>query len=84
MTQTPIYTIGYGHLTIDEFITRLQEREIAYLIDVRSQPYSRYKPDFAKEALAAQLDCSMVKEKGKHTIIEKPITTSAAEAAPTR
>lgn len=58
MPQPPIYTIGYGRLAIDEFIARLQEREIAYLIDVRSQPYSRYKPEFAKDALAAHLKAS--------------------------
>ncbi len=51
----PIYTIGYGSRSIDQFIEVLQEYNIAYLIDVRSTPYSRYKPDFSKEALAAEL-----------------------------
>lgn len=52
----PIYTIGYGSRSIEEFIETLQQHEIAYLIDVRSAPYSRYKPEFSKEALAAELD----------------------------
>ncbi len=51
----PIYTIGYGSRTIEQFIEVLQQHEIAYLIDVRSAPYSRYKPEFSKEALEVKL-----------------------------
>ena len=51
----PIYTIGYGSRSIEQFIEVLQQHEIAYLIDVRSTPYSRYKPEFSKETLAAEL-----------------------------
>ncbi len=51
----PIYTIGYGSRPIEVFIEVLRRHEIAYLIDVRSAPYSRYKPAFAKAALAAEL-----------------------------
>ena len=51
----PIYTIGYGSRSIEQFIETLRQHEIAYLIDVRSVPYSRYKPEFSKEALAAEL-----------------------------
>lgn len=50
-----IYTIGYGSRSIDEFIEALQEHAIAYLIDVRSAPYSRYKPEFSREPLEAEL-----------------------------
>jgi uncharacterized protein (DUF488 family) len=56
MPDTPIYTIGYGARDIDAFIATLQANAIQYLIDVRSRPYSRYKPDFSKEALAAHLE----------------------------
>ncbi len=51
----PIYTIGYGSRSIEQFIEVLQQHEIAYLIDVRSAPYSRYKPEFSKEALEVKL-----------------------------
>ena len=51
----PIYTIGYGSRSIEEFVEVLQRYEIAYLVDVRSAPYSRYKPDFSKAELAAEL-----------------------------
>ena len=52
----PIYTIGYGSRSVDEFIQVLQEHDIAYLIDVRSAPYSRYKPEFSREPLDAKLE----------------------------
>jgi uncharacterized protein (DUF488 family) len=55
MSQIPIYTIGYGSREMAEFIATLQQFEIAYLIDVRSKPYSRYKPDFSKQALEEHL-----------------------------
>ena len=51
----PIYTIGYGSRSIEQLVEVLQKYEIAYLIDVRSAPHSRYKPDFSKEALANEL-----------------------------
>ena len=54
--KVPIFTIGYGSRSVDEFIQVLQEHEIAYLIDVRSAPYSRYKPEFSRERLDAELE----------------------------
>ena len=51
----PIYTIGYGSRSIAELIEVLHQHEIAYLIDVRSAPYSRYKPEFSKAPLANEL-----------------------------
>jgi uncharacterized protein (DUF488 family) len=55
MTNIPIYTIGYGARAIEAFMDVLKANNIAYLIDVRSRPYSRYKPDFAQEALEQHL-----------------------------
>lgn len=52
----PIYTIGYGSRSIAELIEVLHQQEIAYLIDVRSAPYSRYKPEFSKASLAKALE----------------------------
>ena len=51
----PIYTIGYGARSVDALIAVLQANGIDYLIDVRSAPYSRYKPEFSKDALADAL-----------------------------
>ena len=52
----PIYTIGYGSRSIEELIEVLHAHQIAYLIDVRSAPYSRYKPEFSKAPLANELE----------------------------
>ena len=51
----PIFTIGYGDRSIDEFIAVLKAHQLDYLIDVRSAPYSRFKPEFSKEALEKAL-----------------------------
>jgi uncharacterized protein (DUF488 family) len=55
MEHVPIYTIGYGNRSVDEFVALLLHYHIEYVIDVRSQPYSRYSPDFAKKTLEARL-----------------------------
>lgn len=51
----PIFTIGYGKRSSDTFADVLKQHHIAFLIDVRSAPYSRYKPDFSKDNLADNL-----------------------------
>jgi uncharacterized protein (DUF488 family) len=55
MSERPIYTIGYGARSVEELVALLQEHQIAYLIDIRSQPYSRYKPEYSKEPLEGRL-----------------------------
>jgi uncharacterized protein (DUF488 family) len=50
-----LHTIGYGTRTLDELIAVLQARGIDHLLDVRSAPYSKFKPEFSKEPLAAAL-----------------------------
>ncbi|HXF62802.1 MAG TPA: DUF488 domain-containing protein [Caldilineaceae bacterium] len=57
----PIYTIGYGGRSIEEFIAVLAQYRIAYLVDVRSAPYSRHKPEFSKEALARVLQAQGIR-----------------------
>lgn len=52
---TPIYTIGYGARDIDAFISILHRTNIAFLIDIRSSPYSRFKPEFSRAALEKAL-----------------------------
>jgi uncharacterized protein (DUF488 family) len=51
MLGTPIYTIGYGRREVEELLAVLQANQIQYLLDVRSSPYSSYKPEFSKNAL---------------------------------
>ncbi len=48
---TLLYTIGYGARTVDEFLALLKSNQIHYLVDVRSAPYSKFKPEFTKELL---------------------------------
>lgn len=55
MTKIPIYTIGYGNRSIEEFVKLLQHYDIKFLVDIRSQPYSRFNSDFSKEALEKRL-----------------------------
>lgn len=54
-TTPPVFTIGYGNRTVEELITILKEYGIQFLIDVRTSPYSRFKPEFGKEALEQAL-----------------------------
>lgn len=53
--RIPIYTIGYGNRTITQFIDILNQYQIAFVIDVRSKPYSRFNPDYTKDALEKHL-----------------------------
>ncbi len=55
MTTVPIYTIGYGNRSIEDFVKLLQDFNIKFLVDVRSQPYSRFNPDFSKDELEKRL-----------------------------
>lgn len=55
MSEDVIYTIGYGARSLDEVVATLRRYGIEYLVDVRSQPYSRHKPEFTKEALEREV-----------------------------
>jgi uncharacterized protein (DUF488 family) len=55
MDKPSIYTIGYGNRTLEEFLALLQGHAIRFLIDVRSRPYSRFKPEFSKTSLEERL-----------------------------
>ncbi len=46
-----IYTIGIGKRTTDAMLEQLNNNNITVLIDVRSRPYSAFKPEFNKEEL---------------------------------
>ncbi len=53
--KKPIYTIGYGSRSLEEFLEVMEQYRTEYLIDVRSVPFSRYKPEFSKPALSNEL-----------------------------
>lgn len=50
-----LLTIGYGARSLDEFIAVLKANRLEYLIDVRTAPYSKFKPEFSKEMLQYHL-----------------------------
>lgn len=46
-----IYSIWHSTRTIEEFLFEINSVEFAYLIDVRSSPYSRFVPQYNKNRL---------------------------------
>jgi uncharacterized protein (DUF488 family) len=61
MNKRPIYTIGHGKRKSDEFLQLLKKFDIEYLIDVRSQPYSKFNPHFNQGELKALLESNGIK-----------------------
>lgn len=58
--NVPIHTVGYGGRPLGDFIAMLKSFHIAMLVDVRSQPYSRYAPDYRREELERALDTARI------------------------
>jgi uncharacterized protein (DUF488 family) len=54
--RPPLFTIGYGKRTLDEFLAVLKANGIEYLIDVRTAPYSNFKQEFSKDLLQHHLE----------------------------
>ena len=54
--RCPIFTIGYGARSPEDLIATIKANQIEYLIDVRTAPYSRFKPEFSKEVLQHLLE----------------------------
>jgi uncharacterized protein (DUF488 family) len=50
-----LWTIGHSNHSIEHLIGLLEFAAIEVLVDVRSQPYSRFNAQFNREALAASL-----------------------------
>ncbi len=50
-----LYTIGHSNLPVAQFTSLLHQHAIEALVDVRTSPYSRYNPQFNREALAQSL-----------------------------
>jgi uncharacterized protein (DUF488 family) len=46
MEKKPLYTIGHGSRKIDDFLKILKDFKIEYLLDIRSQPYSKFNPQY--------------------------------------
>lgn len=50
-----LYTIGHSNHSIVAFIDLLRQYNVTALGDVRSHPYSRYAPQFSRDALKTSL-----------------------------
>ena len=57
MPEQPVQLFSIGHSNVENraLIDLLRQHAIATVCDVRSAPYSRYNPQFNREALAAAL-----------------------------
>lgn len=55
MVGMPVYTIGYGSRSVEELIQLLKANGVAYLVDIRTKPYSMFKPEFSRDPLSAVL-----------------------------
>ncbi|MCI0488785.1 MAG: DUF488 domain-containing protein [Blastocatellia bacterium] len=55
LTPMTLYTIGHSNALIGAFIGLLKNRGIETLVDTRSQPFSRYAPQFNRSALDGAL-----------------------------
>ena len=51
--QRCLYTIGHSNHPLDTFLGLLDAHDIEVLVDVRSQPYSKYTPHFESRQLKA-------------------------------
>ena len=56
-----IFTIGHSTHPIDAFIALLRQHGVTALADVRSSPYSRFNPQFNKDALVRELEVQGIK-----------------------
>ena len=50
-----MHTIGYAAHNVESFIAALKKFNITAIADVRSKPYSKFKPEFNKENLKKAL-----------------------------
>lgn len=54
-TRNPVFTVGHSTHALGAFVDLLRRNEVTAVADVRSAPYSRFNPQFNREALEAEL-----------------------------
>jgi uncharacterized protein (DUF488 family) len=59
-THKTIYTIGYAPHTLETFLETLKVHQVSAVVDVRSSPYSQYKPEFNRETLKDYLKANQI------------------------
>ncbi len=55
MKASTIYSIGHGSKKMEDFINELKSFNIFFLLDIRSNPYSKWNPGFNKATLETSL-----------------------------
>ncbi|MFV0344781.1 MAG: DUF488 family protein [Bacteroidales bacterium] len=70
MRNSSLYSIGHGNKDIDTFINELKHFEIDYLIDIRSNPHSKYNPQFNQK----EADTQQGKSKRERSSLGKVFT----------
>ena len=57
MSSPPaVWTVGHSNHDLESFVALVQRHQIAYLVDVRSYPYSRFAPHFNREELQTAME----------------------------
>ena len=56
--MTRLYTIGHSRHPMERFVGLMRQHDLDTLVDVRSQPYSKWAPQFKKEPLQLSLEAS--------------------------
>jgi uncharacterized protein (DUF488 family) len=46
-----VLTIGHSNHPVEKFVRLLRQHDVEVLVDVRSQPFSRFSPQFSRKAL---------------------------------
>ncbi len=60
-TAHPVFTIGHSTCSLETFIDLLRQHNINIVADVRSDPYSRFNPQFNRETLKSNLKVHGIK-----------------------
>lgn len=50
-SECTILTVGHSNQSVDDLLGLLRQHDVAVLVDVRSQPYSRFATQFNRELL---------------------------------
>jgi uncharacterized protein (DUF488 family) len=58
-----VFTIGHSNLPLESFIALLKQHNISTVVDVRSQPFSSYNPQFNQGNLANRLELNSINYK---------------------
>jgi uncharacterized protein (DUF488 family) len=59
--QRSLLTFGYGSRSLEETLGLLDRYGICYVVDVRSVPWSRYRPEFSQDRLAPSLQAQGIR-----------------------